>query len=188
MSYSSCQFWKHNSVFLQILHPSSMSLDIIPLYFFKLKFCILSTKGAYQSTNLVKRHVSSQKSEILHFDGFLLSKSYKVSAKKVKKSYLSGHLRVMQSLKKNWLVVSNMTWRIWWIFTQLLKNLKISFRWVFLSKVYQVWATKIQNSYLSWHWAVMQNLNKPWPCGFKNSMRNWVNSLEHSKVWKTVLW
>ena len=33
-------------------------------------------------TNLVKFHMSSRKSEILHFDGFFLAKSYKVSAKK----------------------------------------------------------------------------------------------------------
>ena len=33
--------------------------------------------------------MSSRKSEILHFDGFLLFKSYKVSAKTVQKSYLS---------------------------------------------------------------------------------------------------
>ena len=42
-----------------------------------------------------------------HFDEFLLSKSYKVSTKNVRKGYLSGHLGVMQSLKKNCLVVSN---------------------------------------------------------------------------------
>ena len=35
--------------------------------------------------------MSSRKSEILHFDRLLLSKSYKVSAKKIQKSYLSWH-------------------------------------------------------------------------------------------------
>ena len=39
--------------------------------------------------NLVIFHVSSRKSENLHFDGFLLSKAYKALAKKVQKSYLS---------------------------------------------------------------------------------------------------
>ena len=57
----------------------------------------------------MKFHMSSRKSEILHSDGFLFPKSYKISDKNVQKSYLSWHLRVMQSLKKNWLVVSNMT-------------------------------------------------------------------------------
>ena len=40
---------------------------------FYVKFYILLKKRVYQSTNLVKFHVSSQKSNILHFDGFLLS-------------------------------------------------------------------------------------------------------------------
>ena len=77
----------------------------------------------------MKFYVSSRQSEVLLFDGLLLYKSYKVSAKKVRKSYLSWHWRVMQSLKENWLVVSNMTWEIWWFFTQPLKSLNISFQW-----------------------------------------------------------
>ena len=40
-------------------------------------------------TNLVKFNVSSGKSENLHFDVLLSSIAYKVSAKKVQKSYLS---------------------------------------------------------------------------------------------------
>ena len=100
-SPTSCHFWNNKLIFLQILHRSSVSWGITSLYVFYLKFHILSTKGAYQSTNLVKFHLSSQKSKILHFNGLLLSKSYKVSAKKVQKSYLSWHWRVIQSLKKN---------------------------------------------------------------------------------------
>ena len=65
-----------------------------------------------------------------YFDGLLLARSYEVSAKTLQKSYLSRHWRVMKSLKKNWLVVSNMTWVIWWTFTQPLRSLKISFPWV----------------------------------------------------------
>ena len=43
-------------------------------------------------TNLLNFNVSSGKSENLHFDVLLLSKAYKVSAKKeVQKSYLSLH-------------------------------------------------------------------------------------------------
>ena len=69
------------SIFSVMRHKSSI--------LFKLKFDILLTKGACQSTILVKFHVSSRKSELLRPDGFLLSKSYKVSANKVQKSYLS---------------------------------------------------------------------------------------------------
>ena len=42
-------------------------------------------------TNLLNFNVSSGKSENLHFDVLLLSIAYKVSAKKVQKSYLSCH-------------------------------------------------------------------------------------------------
>ena len=65
------------SLFSAMKHNSSV--------LFSLKFYILLTKWAYQSTNLVKFHVSSQKSEILHFDKLLLSKWYKVSAKKYRR-------------------------------------------------------------------------------------------------------
>ena len=39
--------------------------------------------------NSVNFHTSSQKPENLHSDGFLLSKTYKVSDEKVQKSYVS---------------------------------------------------------------------------------------------------
>ena len=32
--------------------------------------------------------------------------------------------RMMQNLKRNWLVISKLTWRIWWILTQALESLK----------------------------------------------------------------
>ena len=46
--------------------------------------------------NLVNFHGNSRKSENLHFVGLLLSIAYKVSAKKVQKSYLSWRGRVLQ--------------------------------------------------------------------------------------------
>ena len=39
--------------------------------------------------NLVNFHASSQKSENLHFDGFILSKAYNVLDEKVQKSYVA---------------------------------------------------------------------------------------------------
>ena len=42
--------------------------------------------------------------------------------KKVRRSYVSWHWKLMQSLKENWLVLSKMTWRIWQIFIHRLKN------------------------------------------------------------------
>ena len=75
--------------------------------------------------NLVNFNASSGKSENLHFDVLLLSIAYKVSAKKVQKSYLSWHWRVIQTLNKNSFFVWKMTWEIWWILTRAVKNLKI---------------------------------------------------------------
>ena len=54
----------------------------------------------------------------LHFNGLLLTKVYNVWAKKVQRSYVWLHWRLMQNLKENWLVLSKMTWRIWQIFTR----------------------------------------------------------------------
>ena len=124
-----------------------------------MKFYILSTNGTYQTTNFSRFHANSRKSEIFHFDRLLLSKSYKVSAKKVQKSYLSWHWRVMQSLKKNWLEVSNLTWGIWWSFTQPLQSLKISLWWALF--VYKVWAKKYRGAIF--------NHNEQW-CNI------WINS------------
>ena len=75
--------------------------------------------------NLVSFHASSWKSENLHFDGFLLSKAYKDLDEKVQKSYVSWHWRVMQSLRKNWILVPKMIWGIWWILMWAVSSLKI---------------------------------------------------------------
>ena len=48
----------------------------------------------------------------------------------------------MKSLKKNWLVVSNMTYEIWGIFTPTLKSLKISLRWALFVQSIKVWDKK----------------------------------------------
>ena len=61
----------------------------------------------------------------LHFDWCLLCKVYNVWPKKVQRSYISWHWRVMQNLKKNWLVVWKMTWGIWQIFIRTLESVKI---------------------------------------------------------------
>ena len=76
-------------------------------------------------TNLVNFHMSSGKSGNLHFDVLLLLIPCKVSAKKVQKSHLSWHWRMIQTLKKNSLIVWKMTWIIWSTLTQALENLKI---------------------------------------------------------------
>ena len=58
----------------------------------------------------------------LYFIGLLLTKVYNVWTKKVQRSYVWWHWKLMQNLKENWLVLSKMTWRIWQIFVHRLKN------------------------------------------------------------------
>ena len=73
----------------------------------------------------VNFNASSGKSENLHFDVLLLSIAYKVSAKKVQKTYLSLHWRVVQTLNKKLFFVWKMTREIWWILSQAVENLKV---------------------------------------------------------------
>ena len=61
----------------------------------------------------------------LYFNWLLVTKIYNAWATKVQRSYLLCHWRVMQILKKNWLLVWKMKWEIWQIFTRALKSVKI---------------------------------------------------------------
>ena len=54
---------------------------------------------------LVTFDLNTWYSQNILFDWFLLCKVYNVWPKKVQRSYLSWHWRVMLNLKKNWLVV-----------------------------------------------------------------------------------
>ena len=122
LSNSLCQFRNDKSILLQTLHHSSVSWDITPPCF------LAEIVHTFNKKNLSKckfRQISCDQSKVWIFALWW----DKVSAKKVQNSYFSWYWRVLQSLKKNWLVVSNITWEICRIFTQPLKNLKISLRW-----------------------------------------------------------
>ena len=112
--------------------------------------------------NLVNIHASSRKSENLHFDELFLTKAHKDLDEKVQKSYVSWHWRVMQSLKKNWLLVPKMTWGIWWIFIQQRKSDNFHFDVLLFSIAYNVSDKKVRKNYLSWHWRLIQTLKKNW--------------------------
>ena len=75
--------------------------------------------------NWANFHASSQKSKNLYFHWILLFKPYKVLDEKIQKSYVSWHSKVIQSLKKNWLIVPRMTWRICRILMQAITSLKL---------------------------------------------------------------
>ena len=80
----------------------------------------LTCRFKIDTRNLTKFESSTLKN--LHFNGLLLTKVYNVWAKKVQRSYVWWHWRLMQNLKENWLVLSKMTWGIWQIFVHRMKN------------------------------------------------------------------
>ena len=130
--------------------------------------------------------LSTRKSQKFHVNGFFLNKAYIVWPKKVQRSCLSWHWRVIQNLEWNQLVVSKLTWGIWQILTWALKSLKnFHFNGLLLNKVYIVWAKKVQRSYLSWHWRVIQNLKKNSLVVWKMTWGIWqifTRSLESVKI------
>ena len=122
--------------------------------------------------NLVNFNVSSGKSENLHFDVLLLSIRYEVSAEKVQKSYLSWHARVIQTLKKNWLFIWKMPWRIWWILTREMESLKICTLMSYFCRKYAMFELKKYRGVLSWKMTY----------GFKSVIRKLVNF--YTTSWK----
>ena len=63
----------------------------------------------------------------LHFNGVVLAIVYNVWAKKVQRSYIRLHWRLLQILKESWLELSKMTWKILQTFVRQLKN-RFNFR------------------------------------------------------------
>ena len=64
-------------------------------------------------------------------------------------SYVSWEWRMMQNLKRNWLVNSKWTWVIWWILRRALENLEnVHFNGLLLTIVYNVWVKKIKRRYV----------------------------------------
>ena len=96
---------------------------------------------------------------------------------------------MMQTLKRNWLVFSKLTWDIWRIVTQALKRLKrLHFNRLLLNKVYNVWAKKVPKSHFSWHSRGMRNLKKT-DLWFGKSQEEFTKFLpEHLRVSKLELW
>ena len=98
---------------------------------FLFKFCMtlqcqtnIALRYCFRS-NVYTLHKSSQKSENFHLDWIFLSKAYKDLNEKVQKSSVLWHWGVMQSLKKNWLLVPKMTWGILWILVRAVASLEI---------------------------------------------------------------
>ena len=95
----------------------------------------------------------------LHFDWSLLCKVYNLWPKTVQWSYISWHWRVLQNLKKNWLVVWKMK-----NLTNFHQNTSKCQNWYFhgivLSKVENALATTYRG--WKWHWRMIKNLKTNW--------------------------
>ena len=74
--------------------------------------------------NLTSFDRALESPENFHFNGLLLSKVYIVWAKKVQRSYLSWHWKVIQNLERHRFVVLKLTLGIWQILTWALESLK----------------------------------------------------------------
>ena len=115
--------------------------------------------------NLVNFHASNWKFENLHFDGLLWLEAYKVLAKKIQKSYLSLHWRMIQTLKKNGLFIRKMTWGIWWVLTRAVESLKICTFIGYFCQKYVMLELKKCRGVVSWKITY----------GLKNNIRNLIN-------------
>ena len=101
---SSCYFWNHKVSFIQILHHCSVSWKITPLYFFKLKLYVLSSKRAHRSENFRLLSGCVKFYQILQV---IFETTIQFSSLfSVMRHYLYDlNKRVMQNLKKNQFVV-----------------------------------------------------------------------------------
>ena len=114
--------------------------------------------------NLVNFHQSTWKSQNWDFDGIFLSKVENVWASNLQRSYVSWQWRMMQNLKRNWLVSSKWTWGIWQILTQTLTKISklCALMGCFWPKYIMFELKKVWRSYVWWHWILMQNLKENW--------------------------
>ena len=135
--------------------------------------------------NFANFHQSTRKCQNWNFDKILLSKVENVWALNLQWSYVSWQWRMIQKLKRNWLVVLKLT-RTLQILTGALESLKnLCFNWLLVAKVYIVRATKQQRSYLLWHWKVMEILKKNWLVVWKKTWEIWqifARALESVKI------
>ena len=123
-------FWWKFAKFLSFLKQKiSFSSNFAPLFGIMRHISsilfLAETLYTFSKSNLSKYkfgEISPEQSKVV--DSFCKN-HIKFQLKKVHKTYLAWQWRVMQSLKKNWLVVWNMTWEIWWILTQPLKSPKV---------------------------------------------------------------
>ena len=91
---------------------------------------------------------------------------------------MSWQWRIIQKLKRNWLVVLKLTWTSQILTRALKKSKKFCFNWLLVTKLYIVWATKVQRSYLFdfWFEKRLEKFGKFSPEHFLNNFGSWSHS------------
>ena len=103
-----------------------------------------------------------------------MCKVFNVWPKKIQRSYLSWHWRVMRNLKKNWLVVWKITWGIWQIFTRAIEISKLAYWWDPLIQSKKSVSLKFREKLcVMTIWRMMQNLERNWLVISKFTRRIW---------------
>ena len=126
-----------------------------------------------------------RKSKHWDFDGILLSKEENVWAWNLRGSFVSWQWRMIQNLKRNWLVSLKLTWGIWWILTWALENLKnLHFNGMLLNKLYNVWAKNSIKELCLMAVNTDGKFEGKMTCVFKNDMRNLANF--HQSTFKSL--
>ena len=89
---------------------------------------------------------------------------------------MSWQWRMMQNLKRNWLVISKLTWGIWRILTRTLGNKKkIALKLAPFTKVYNVWVKKSTEQLFLMALKIDAKFEGKLTCPFKNDVRNLAN-------------
>ena len=103
----------------------------------------------------------------------LFVQSIKAWDKKIKRSYLWWHWKVVPNVSENWLVAWKMTRNFVTFHASSWKSENLHLMGSFCRK-HKVLDEKVQKSYLSWHWRVMQSLKKSWllTLGFMTNLVN----------------
>ena len=108
------------------------------------------------------------KSEHWNFDGILLSKVENLWAQNFQGKFVWWQWRMIQNLKRNWLVSSKLTQEIWQILTRALENPKnVHFNRLLLIKVCSAWAKKSIEELCLMALNLIQNLKETGLCFLK---------------------
>ena len=126
------------------------------------------TKGTHQNAKFQTFDCSREISPHLYFDGLLLLRVYRISAKKVYRGLIS------HDYHKNWWILT------WDLSNQSSQN--IHFNWFLLCKVFSIWPKKSTEVLSFMTMKIDAKSEEKLTCGLENDLRNTANF--HQSTWK----